>query len=236
MKNIVACAFALLLFALPLGAEAADILVQDLLAVAGEDAQRVAETKGRYFSAGGVQVEFRVEERPAGRTMSGGDGVARQAFRFRKPGVYTITARAAGKTAQSTAAVVRKGSRIICVDVEGTLFSRPFAGSSIQEARGVIRNMKQKAQVVYLHTGTIGKEVIRKWLTKNRFPEAPVVDWDAGEVFGSLKTRGISLKAVIASPAVLDTVAPEKPQTFSFEDSEGSVTVRSWKEIEKRLK
>ncbi len=218
-------------------ADAAEIFVHDAIAVRGEEIRLTAETRGRYFARGGTVVEFRLGKAVLGRPLSGGDGFAFQSARFFKTGLHSIQVQSGRETARANVLVVRKGGGIVVVDVEGTLFSRPFDRSQIAESRDAVRRVIMRAPVVYLHTGALGKASVKEWLTKNGFPEAPVLDWRAGEFFADIKAKGLLLRVVVGSSAVVESAAAYRPrQAFCFEETEGASIVKSWKEIAKTLK
>ncbi len=217
-------------------AAAANLFVHDAVAVRGEELRIMIETRGLYLAKGGQRVEVMLNSRLLGNTLSGGDGVAYYPIRFRRTGTHEVIARAGKKSSRGTVSVFRKGAAIVAIDVEGTLLSRPFSRAPIEESREAIKAIMKRFPVVYLHSGTIGKEAVKAWLRKNRFPEAPVIDWNGGEIFSDLKSRGLLVRAVVGTQAVIDSAAEFRPRGFSFEEGEDRTVVRTWKEIERGLR
>lgn len=213
-----------------------EVFLHDGIAVPGEQIRLRAETKGRYFAKGGKMVEFVVDGKPYGKSLSGGDGIAYKMFRSFRAGVYSITARSGKDTDNATVMVLRRGKQVVCIDVEGSLLASTFSKKQIEESREAIQAISKRYPVVYLHSGAIGIKPVREWLRKNRFPESIILPWDMGEVFREIKDKGLNVGAVIGGQAVVESAAEFEPKAFTFDEVEGAEKVSGWKEIGKALR
>lgn len=224
-----------IIIGLPATGLSADVIVRDAVAASGEEVRLTAETKGGYFSKGGETVEFSINGKAVGTSLSGGDGVAVRLHTLRRPGLYPLTVRSGTASGKGTVLVLRKGAGVVFIDIEGTLQARPFSSKPLIQSRSVIRDIMKKYPVVYLHTGTLGMQAVKDWLVKNRFPEAPVLPWQAGEVFADMRKKGLQIRAVVGSQAVIESAAEYRPKAFSFEETEGAVVLRDWQDLVKKL-
>jgi hypothetical protein len=94
-----------------------------------------AETKKGYFAKGGQVVEFSVNGKSIGSVLSGGDGVAYKIFKTGRAGLYTVTAKSGKDTGRGYIMVLKKGTSLVFVDVEGSLLAAPFA-KNLSKAAG----------------------------------------------------------------------------------------------------
>lgn len=214
----------------------AEVVLYDNIGITREEIKITVETRGRYFSKGGEVVRFTAEGKAIGNALSGGDGFAYKSFIPKKTGINLISVRFGKDNDTGIILSLRKGSRIVFVDVEGSLLAASFSRKPIETGRKAIENIIKKYPVVYLHSGTLGTKSIKQWLKKNKFPESVVMSWDSGALYRDLKKKGFRIKAIIGSQAVIESATEDKPLAFSFDEFEGAVHVKDWKEIEKRLK
>jgi hypothetical protein len=227
--------FLLLLLAFP-GRGYAEVFVHDMVAVSREEVMIKVETKKGYFRKGGQIVEFSINGKSAGRVLFGGDGVAYKIFRTGKTGMHTVSARYGKEAGNGSILVLKKGKALVFIDIEGSLLAGPFAKKPISSSREIIKKIMNAHPVVYLHTGTIGIREVKAWLRKNKFPVAPVVPWQMGEVFDALHNKGLRVKAVVGSQAVIDSASAYNPAGFGFDEQGDSGSLKAWQEIEKQLK
>ena len=227
--------FLLLVLAVPAFAYA-EIFVNDTVALSGEEFLIKAETKSGYFAKGGKIVEFSVNGKSIGSVLSGGDSIAYKIFRTGRPGIYTVVARCGKDTGSGVIMVLKKGSGLVFIDIEGSLLSTPFAKKPIKISREVIRKIMNSYPVVYLHTGNIGISAIRGWLRQNSFPVSAVMSWQMGDIFAALNKKGIKIKAVIGSQAVIDSANAYNPESFGFDEEDSSKNLKAWQGIEKKLR
>lgn len=214
----------------------AEVVVYDNIGLTREEIKIAVETKGRYFSKGGEVVNFTAEGKSIGNSLSGGDGFAYKSFIPKKTGINLINVRYGKDEDTAIILSLRRGSRIVFVDVEGSLLADAFSKKPIEKGRKAITNIINKYPVVYLHSGTLGTKSIKQWLKKNKFPESVVMSWDTGALYRDLSKKGFKIKAIIGSQAVIESATEFKPLAFSFDEFEGAEHIKDWKEIEERLK
>lgn len=213
-----------------------DIIVHDGIVPVGKEIMLKAEVKGKFFSKGGEMVEFFVNGKSIGKSLSGGDGLAFKQFVTSVTGMYQIKARSGIDEGRGLLLSLRKGSGILFVDVEGSLMEK-FSNNPKQGSQKVIKDIRKKFPVVLLQTtGFLNIKSIKEWLKKNEFQELPVLPWKQGSVFGDLREEGFRIKAVIGSPDVIYSAKEYKPSAFAFEETEDAVEVKDWEEIGKKLK
>lgn len=215
----------------------ADIVVQDMIALKGEELMLRAETKGKFFSKGGEVVEFFVNGKSLGKALSGGDGIAFRQFNAEKPGLHSLSVKSAKDEGTALLLVVTKGSRIVFIDVEGGLLEGQFMKKPMKESQKVIKEINKRFPVVFLQTGILGTEATKAWLKENRMPHLPVLPWRQGMVLSDLTEKGAKIKAVVGAPAIIESAKQyNKPLLFSFEETDNAQVVKNWEEIGKKLK
>lgn len=224
----------LILFFLPASA-LSDVIVHDMVVLKGEAVMLKAETKGKIFGRGGEVVEFFVDGKSIGKSLSGGDGFAFKQFVPLKSGTYRITAKSGGDEGRGLLHSLKRGVGIVFVDAEGSLFER-FSNRPRHGSQKAIKEIKRRFPVVLLQTGLLDANTIKTWLKKNEFIELPVLQWRQGAVFNEMAEKDFKIKAVIGSPQTIESAKAYKPLAFSFEDVEGAEEVKDWEEIGKKLK
>ncbi len=228
--------FILLMMQYAPGAASAEVFVHDSVAFSREDILIKAETKKGYFTKGGQVVEFSVNGKSIGSVLSGGDGIAYKIFKTGGAGMYTVTVKSGKDTGNGYIMVLKKGSEIVFIDVEGSLLAAPFAKKPVESSRRTIRKIMDKYPLVYLHFGDIGIKEVREWLNQNKFPVSAVLPWKMGDVFAEMDKKGFRIKAVLGSQVVIDSAGAYKPVVFSFDGQSSSQILNKWEEIEKELK
>lgn len=226
----------LLIFAFPFKVFAG-VVAYDALTVEGKSVMLGAETKGKYFKQGGEVVEFMLNGKPIGKALSGGDAMAYLEFKPAKKGLYKITATSGGGGQKSEALLLclKNGSNVAFIDVSGGLLASPVSRKPRADSRKAIKELMRSFAVVYIHTEMFGMAVTKDWLRDNGFPPAPLLDWADGRVFDDAASMGLKIRAVIGSPAVIESAKGQKPKAFSFEETEAARYVEDWKEILKEL-
>jgi hypothetical protein len=213
-----------------------EVVMYDMVVPVGKEVMLKAEVKGKLFSKGGVIVEFFVNGKPIGKGLSGGDGLAFKQFAPPVTGLYQIKAKSGTDEGRGLLLSLKKGSRIVFIDVEGSLIEK-FSDKPKQGSYKVIKIIQKKFPVVFLHTtGFLNLRSIKEWLKKNEFPELPVIPWKLGSAFSDLHDEGFKIKAVVGSPDVIGSAKEYKPLAFSFEETEDAGEVRDWEEIRRKLK
>ncbi len=214
----------------------ADIIVHDMVVRSGNEVMLKAEVKGKLFSKGGVTVEFFINGKPIGKSLSGGDGLAFKQFVPSVTGMYLINAKSDMDEGRGLLLSLKKGSRIVFIDVEGSLIEK-FINKPKQHGQKVIKDIRKRFPVVLLNaSGFLKIKSLKEWLKRNEFPELPVIPWKQGTVFSEFHEEGFRIKAVIGNPDVITSAKEYKPLTFSFEETEDAIEVKEWEEIGKKLR
>lgn len=235
MKVLTICIFIFSLFIYPPDV-LSDVIVHDMIAPLGEKVMLTTEVKGKLFSKGGQVVEFFVNGKSLGKSLSGGDGFSFKEFIPIKTGIYTIKTLSEKDEGKGILLALERGSRIIFIDVEGSLMEQ-FSNDPKQRSQKVIKNIREKFFIVFLHTTDfMNIKSIKEWLKKNEFPELPVLPWKQGLLFDDLHDKGFKMKALIGSPDVITSAKEYKPLAFSFEEAEDAIEVKEWEEIGKKLR
>lgn len=214
----------------------AEVFVHDMVIVRNEKILLKAETRGKYSRRGGELVEFFMNGKSIGKTLSGGDGYAYKEFITAKAGMHKITVQSSKDKASGFLLVLNKGSKVIFIDFQEALLEgkflqmQPRLGS--QEA---IKEIGKKYPLIILQSGYIKKGMIRQWLIKNGYIDLPIIEWNNGEVFNEVAQKGIIIKALIAKKEILESAKKYKPQSFSFTTSEDGEMVKDWDEIKRKL-
>ena len=211
------------------------VTVCDTVVPKGQKVMLRAETRGKLFSKGGELVEFFVDGKSIGKTLSGGDGVAFKKFIATKTGLYQISARSDKDEDTGLLLSLKKGSSIVFVDVEGSLLEGLFSKKPKQGSQKAIKEIHKRFPTVYLQTSFVSVRAVKGWLEENEFPKLPVVSWRQGVIFNEISKKGFRIKAVIAAPKVIESAEEHKPRAFSFEASEDAEKVKDWEEISKKF-
>lgn len=209
----------------------ADIIVDDMLVLKGDETMLSAQTRGRFFTEGGRLVEFFLNGKSLGKSLSGGDGFAYKQFTPVKTGLFQIAVTSGEDDNTGLLFSLKKGDKIIFVDVEGSLFDGIFAQKPKGGSQEVIEGLSEKSPVVFLQTGLLSIKLLKSWLKENGFVDLPVLEWEEGELFDEINKKGLKIKAVIGRQSVIRSAQEYKPQSFSFEEAEDAVVVTNWEEI-----
>ena len=212
------------------------VLVYDDVALKSREVMLRAETKGTLLSKSGEVVEFIVDGRSIGKNLSGRDGFAVKGFIPARTGLYKINVRSGDDKDSGILLALERKTRIVFIDVAGSLLEGPFGEKERPESRKAITKIQKRFPIVYLLKGLLSVEAIRTWLKKNNFPVAPVLPWGQGEVFREIRERDLQIKAIVGGPEVIESAQMYKPRAFSFDSVEDAEVVENWGEIEKKLK
>lgn len=88
--KILPAAFVLIAILVLSSTAGAEVIFFDEISLKGEIVMLKAVTKGKIFTKGGQMVEFSVEGKSIGRSLSGGDGAAFKEFRVEKTGLHKV--------------------------------------------------------------------------------------------------------------------------------------------------
>ena len=233
LQKILFISFLFFLFPLDVLSE---VIVYDMIGIRGEEVMLKVETRGKVFSKGGQVVEFFVNGNFAGKTLSGGDGLAFKQFKPLSTGTYQITAKSGGEEGSGLLLSLRKNDRIIFVDAEGSLREGIFSEKIRQGSQETIKKLSRKFPLIYLQTGILNTQAVKSWLKQNGFKELSVLPWGQGAIFDEIKDQGLKIKAVIGSPSVIESARAFRTKAYSFSEVEGAEEVRDWEEIGRKLK
>lgn len=141
----------------------------------------------------GERIEFLIEDRSLGQTLTGGDGMAVKRFTPSKPGFYVITVRLVENPryeAEPDDLIVacRKDSDPILlvslssVRTPGNPPAVPFSpapsAEAMPEAAKILSKFSDRFQIVYLEMGDESlRPGAKDWLDRQSFPSAPLFIW-----------------------------------------------------------
>jgi hypothetical protein len=214
----------------------AGVVVYDAVAVVGREVRLKAETKGTFFRKGGELVEFFVDGKSLGKTLSGGDGEAYKSFTPAKTGLLEVSVKSGSDEDAGVLLVLKKGAGIVLVEIIGGLAEKSTPPAGRPGSREAMKKLQARFPVVYVQSVNLDIAATRKWLDDNEYPEAPVLPWDSGALFKPITAMGLSIRAVVGNPEFIESATKWKPEAFSFEQMKGTVRLRHWKEMEEKLK
>ncbi|MBI1810822.1 MAG: hypothetical protein HY035_08635 [Nitrospirae bacterium] len=233
--KILPAAFVLIAILVLSSTAGAEVIFFDDISLKGEPVMLKAVTKGKIFSKGGQLVEFYVDGKSIGRSLSGGDGAAFKEFRAEKTGLHKVSV-VSGKDKDSGFLLsLKKGAEIVFIDVEGSMFA-PLSGKPMKDSRKVIKAIAKRFPVVYLQAGVLDIRALKKLLKENEFTEAPLLPWREGNAFEEADKKGLKIKFVIGGKTVIESAKEFKPKAFSFNEVEGAEEVKGWEEIGKKMR
>lgn len=212
-----------------------ELIFYDSVAIKDTPQMLRAETRGRVFKKGGEMVEFFVDTKSLGKSLSGGDGSAFREFTPKKRGLYAISVSSGKEKETGFLLSLVKNNRVIFIDVEGTVFI-PLSNKPHKNSQKVVNALSRKFSVVYLQRGLLDIKVTRSWLKENEFADAPILPWQDGAVFDELNKKEIKIKFIIGTANVIESAKAYKPKAFSFEETEGAEEVKDWEDMGKKLK
>jgi hypothetical protein len=194
-----------------------------------------AETKGTLFSKGGELVEFFINGKSLGKTLSGGDGIAFKPFTSQRTGLHEIQVKSGEEDDSALLLSLKEGTSIVFVDVQGALLEGRFTRKPKPESQNVIEQISHLHPVVYLQRGFVSLRMTEEWLKDHGFLNLPVVPWRKGKVFDEMAHMGLRVEAIIGAGAVIESATKYEPRLFSFEPVDDKTWVRDWKEIKERF-
>jgi len=213
----------------------AEVEFYDSVCLKDEKIMLKAVTKGKIFTKGGQMVEFSVDGKSIGRSLSGGDGAAFKEFRAEKTGLHKVSV-VSGKDKDSGFMLsLKTGAEIVFIDVEGSMFA-PMSGKPKKDSQKVIKAIAKRFPIVYLQAGILDIRTLKKLLKENEFTEAPLFPWREGNVFEEADKKRLKIKSVIGGKTVIESAKEFKPKAFSFDEVEGAEEVRDWEEIGKKMR
>lgn len=213
------------------------VSVDDVIAVVGEKVMIRAETRGLVFRKGGRLVEFFVDGRSIGKSLSGGDGVAYKKFVPMTPGISRIRVESDNSEETGLVVCVKKGSGVVFVDVEHAILEGVFPLKPRLGGQKAIAEIGKRFVVVAVKgVPLVTANTVKDWLQRYGFVQLPLIAWKEGAVFEQAAQRGLKIKAVIGGARVLESAKKHGALLFSFEEVGGVEVVKDWEEIEGRLR
>jgi len=215
-----------------------DISVQDMLVLKGEETMLCAKTTGKFFPQGGKLVEFFVNGKSLGKSLSGGDGIAYKQFTPQKTGLFHISVKSDDDESKglllfrlSESLTLKKGDKVIFIDVVGSLFEGLFSRKPRERSQEVITQLSKRFSVVFLQTGLLNTKLLKSWLKEHKFVDLPILLWQKGLIFDETIKKGLKIKAIIGNKYVIESAKEYKPRLFSFEEAEDAEIVNEWGKI-----
>jgi hypothetical protein len=214
----------------------AEVSVYDSVAAVGREVMLRAETRSGFFSMGGALVEFFLDGKRGGKSLSGADGIASLPFVPMRAGLHVVGAQWEGDKAEGLLLAVTGSTQLVLIDVEGSLREptsfalKPRAGS--MEA---LTKISRRYPVVFLWTGYIGMGAAKAWLRESGFPGAPLLPWGQGDVLEEIGRKNLRIRAVVGKPEVVQSAKGHTSRAFSFEATGDAEPVQDWDEIVKKI-
>ncbi|MBW1896145.1 MAG: hypothetical protein JRI47_03720 [Deltaproteobacteria bacterium] len=187
------------------------------------------------FSKGGELVEFFMDGKSLGKTLSGGDGVAFKPFTPERTGLHEIQVKSGGEEDSGLLLSLKQGMGIVFVDVQGALLEGRFSRKPKPGSRNVIEQISKLHPVVFLQRGFVSLRMTEEWLKDHEFLNLPVVPWRKGKVFDEVADMGLRVEAIIGAGGVIESAMKYGPRSFSFEPVDDKTWVRDWEEIKEEL-
>ncbi len=227
--------FAFLFFVFSHSASA-EVIGYDAVTATNKAVNLKAVTKWRFFPEGGKLVEFYLEGKHIGTTLSGGDGYALLEYIPISPGIKHLKVKAGVDTDEGVLLITEKNDKVLLIEMEGILFVPTLRDllQPVTESKEALQRLSKKFRIVYLTT-MIGVKEAKERLKDNGFPSSVVLKWKGVDLLDELQRQGIKPYAVIGLPAVVSECKEYIKKRFSFEDTEDGVVVKDWKELLKRL-
>ena len=190
-------------------------------------------TKGVLFAEGGRLVDLYSEGQKLGRVLSGGDGYGFMKLTPADAGLKTFIARMDGHSDSAYLLVMKKTDRALLFEIE--VLSHTFlSNTASSDTQKALKILSKKFKLIYL-VRFLGPDLAKKIMAKNNFPASAVLPWRGPDLFEDLKSRQITLAAIIGSSDIVSEAADEVPYRFTFEETKDETYVESWQEIIKQL-
>lgn len=226
--------FFFLLHALLVHASFAGVTVYDSVSSKNNPVRLTARTKGRFFSQGGMLVQFYIDKKHVGRTLSGGDGYAFLKYQPLSPGIKRLKAKAGIEEDEGILLVTKEKDRVVLIDIESALFENLLLLEPLKKSRDAVYKLSKRFRIIYTTT-LLGVRKSRKWLKDNDFFTSAVLMWRGPGLLTELQTQGVKPYAIIGSPEIISET-PDIKKRFSFKDTEDGTVVEDWDELLKQFK
>jgi hypothetical protein len=232
-KVLIILCFSLFVLLLPMAIHA-EIVVYDSITAFKRPVMLKALTKGIVFPKGGVLVDFFVNGKHIGKTLSGGDGYA--FFKYIPPryGLNTVMVKSIDESAEGSLLVARKKENIVLLGIEGTIIESILSREPRKGSVEGIKKIMGKYRVIYL-TSMLGLDRSRKWLKEGSLPLSLILRWTGVDLLDELCDLGIKIIAIIGSASLIEESSEHVKKRYSFDDTENGIVVKDWNELVKKL-
>ena len=191
-------------------------------------------TKGILFPKRGRLIDIYSEGQKLGRVLSGGDGYGFMKLTPEDAGLKTYEARMDGYSDSAHLLVMKKTDRALLFEIE--VLSRTFLSKTASgNTQKALKTLSKKFKLIYL-TRFLGPSVAKKIIAAADLPASVVLPWQGPDLFEELKSRQITLTAIIGSADIVSEAAGEVPYRFTFEETEDETFVEDWQDIIKQLR
>jgi hypothetical protein len=194
-----------------------------------------ALTGGRFFPEGGRLVEFYIDEKHIGTTLSGGDGYAYLKYVPESKGLKKIKLKLSEESDEALLLVTGKKEKVILIAVEGSLFESSFSFKPAKGAKEAIEKIAKQYGIIYL-SSLIGPGQAKKWLQENKLYKSVVFNSADDGVIDNLREHGINVLAIVGNPDTLSDIDNIKKFTLQETDAGNVTEVESWSDIPEQLK
>lgn len=212
----------------------AGVVIFDGITTVGIPVYLKVHTKGRLFSQGGRLVDVYIDQKHAGKILSGGDGYGFFKYSPRTTGMKTIVVRSGADEDTGNLLVLDKNEKVILVEIEAFLRMLLFSPKTITDSKTALNTLNRKYKIIYL-TRFMGTVLSKKILTKIDYPLSAILLWQGVETLDELHQKGVFLYAVIASLNLLSESSEHIEKRFTFEETEDETYVDNWEDLLKRL-
>ncbi len=224
----------LCLFLLSPSLSHASIIAFDTIVQIGKPVMLKAQTKGRFFPQRGVLVDFYVNEKLIGRTLSGGDGYAFFEYLPGSPGLKKVEAKTADDHDTGSMLVIKRNEKAILIEIEGGLFESLLSNKPRQGNKKAVKSLIKKYRIIYVTT-MLGLSNSKKWLEDKELPSSVVLKYRGSKMFDELKELGLRLYAIIGSPNIMSEAPEYIKKRYSFKKTKKGEKVNDWDEVLKLL-
>lgn len=215
-------------------ADAATVIVRDVLTTPGTETLIRVQTRNGPFAAGGERVRLAMANAPEVEILTGGDGMGFWKIIPQKPGLQIIRARSGADEGRGLLFAAATEDRLVAIEVEQAIGIRQTVGIAGGSTRAAIEQIAKSHRLIYVASG-MGLSLARAWVRLNRLPEAPVLTEDPDDLADRLTALALTLRAAVGSDPFLKLLKPRSDLAFSFEPSENGRQVDGWETIREVL-
>lgn len=217
------------------GVASGRVIMYDAIALQHQKVILKSVTMGKIFKTGGKLVEFMVEGKSLGKTLSGFDGLAFKSFRPEKAGLFQIRAKSNGDEDTGILLSAKAGTALVIVDVWSGLLENPITRIPRTGSQQALEEISKIHPIIYLQTGFFGVHRFKTWLREHNFPTFPVIPWAGRDILQEITQKKMVVHAVIGSPEVIAALKKDKGLLFSFDPKAEAQTVTKWSEITNKI-